>query len=108
MTNADRDRRRREIQEATRDHNERMAERRAKAVLEAREALLGPGSAADLPIGPDREPSRLQTRVASLFEKWNRQGLPAERVRADGGDDSRFGGGGADCIGEVGTHWADG
>lgn len=80
MTNADRDRRRREIQEATRDHNERMAERRAKAVLEAREALLGPGSAADLPIGPDREPSRLQTRVASLFEKWNRQGLPAERV----------------------------
>ena len=60
MSDEDRERRRREIQEATRDHNERAAERRAKAVAEAREVLLGPG-APDLPSALDL-PAAHETR----------------------------------------------
>ena len=61
MTSEERARRIRELREAARDHRERMTERRAKAVAEVRDALLGPG-AADLPIAlsgkPDPHPNQ--------------------------------------------------
>jgi hypothetical protein len=79
MTADDRDRRIRELREAARDVKACSAERRAKALAKQREALLGPG-AAELPMAPAHEPSKLQTRVASLFEEWNHRGRPAARV----------------------------
>ncbi len=82
MSDEDRERRRREIQEATRDHNERAAERRAKAVAEAREVLLGPG-APDLPSALDL-PAAHETRGEFVDPfPWLRGLVSAPRERID-------------------------